>query len=144
MKNLILAGLISIAALAAHAAKFEESDLTGRLVVVDQVTGSVQGTINISATKGKFGGTVAKMNMMINGVSVSDECSGSFDTDDQSMTLVCGDKNQKVLALKLKNDRLNMVSYLKGSFGSAELIYGDRPISANTTINVEVKNLDLR
>lgn len=144
MKNLMLAISIFITAISAHAVKYEESDLIGRLVVIDQVTGLIQGTINISNAKGKFGNTVAKMNMMINGVSISDECSGRFDTEDQTITMVCGDKNQKVLAIKVKNDKTNLVSYIQGSFGSAEFIYGDRPMSANTAVNVEIKNLDLR
>ena len=85
------------------AAKYDSSDLIGRIMVMDQAMGSVQGIITIQkAQKGTgLGSLSAVVSLQIKGESVNTTCSGSLEDSEQTMNLIC-DNNTKVLSLKLQ------------------------------------------
>jgi len=148
MKKLLLAITLFLIGFNAFAAKFEEKDLSSRLLVMDQAAGSVQGMIVIrnSVPEDKvLGPLVVEVGQLnINGKQLSGKCSAQFDEGEQSLFALCNG-NSDVLSLKLSNSNGDIASYLKGSFASAELTFGARPLTENTPrIQVDVKNLNLK
>jgi len=148
MKKILLTMTVLLVSLNVFAARYEEKDILGRLMVTDQQAGTVQGVIEIKkATKADnvLFALVANVNLgFFKGQPVSEKCSGQFEAVEQMLTLFCNN-NSKVLALKLNNENQEMASYLRGSFTGAKFSFVNRPLTAQSEeISVDIKNLDLR
>lgn len=147
MKKIIIATILSLIGLNAFAAKYEEKDLLGRLMIVDQTNGSVQGEIAISKATPKdqvLFSLVADVNLNINTTTISQKCSGQFDADEQTLNIFCSG-NKDLLSLKMSNENSEIASYLIGSFTSeAQFSFGVRGSKEAAKVSVDVKNLDLK
>lgn len=144
----ILALLLTLSSLNAMAVLLEGKDLNGRLMVMDQSTGAVQGVVEVRKATGKdvvFGNVVVNVNqLVIKGKKLSGNCGGSFDIEEQTLTALCK-KNTEVLSLKLSNSNEDIASYLSGSFLTAELSYGPTPVQSHAEkFTVNIKNLDMQ
>ncbi len=140
--------LVICLSLNATAALLESDDLNGRLMIMDQLTGSVQGVIQLRKAILKdrvLGDIIVQVNqLVINGKKLSGTCSGNFDLEDQTLTVLCNNLSN-VLTLKINSSKEDIASYLKGSFAAGELSYGPRPMqSYKEKFVVDIKNLDLK
>ena len=146
MKNILLSITLVLSAAISHAALFEKKDFLGRLLIMDQTNGSVQGMVNIREAKKNepvMGDLVADIDIQFKGSSEKYQCAGVFEAEEQQLEVVCDLK--KVLVIKLDNSNENMISYLQGSFSSAKFTLVDRPLKSDSEkISVDVKNLDLK
>lgn len=148
MKKILTAAFVSLISLNTFAAKYEEKDLLGRLMIMDQETGSVQGIIAVkkATTNDQVLFTlVANVDVIIKDQKVSQKCSGQFDSEEQTLNIFCSN-NKDILSLKLSNENSEIASYLTGSFtSSAEISFGERGSKdTSSKILVDVKNLDLK
>lgn len=144
----ILALFVTFLSLNSMAALFEGKDLEGRLMIIDQSTGAVQGVIQVrkaTALDNAMGGIAVQIDqLMVAGKNLSGACTGSFAVEEQTLLVICN-KNTEVLSLKLNNSNEDIAFYLKGSFGTAELSYGPRPVQNHKQkFTVDIKNLDLK
>jgi hypothetical protein len=140
MKKFTLVLLLAAFSLNAQAAKFEESDVVGRLFAVDQETGSVQASIVVTSN-GALGNLTVDVSGIIDGAAVNTQCTGSFQEDSQSLEAVC-DSHSKVLVLKLKNDNDNLIYFINGKLSEASITYVQRPLKDDSKkITVDVKKL---
>ncbi len=145
-KILMFIGLNLALATIVQAAQYEEKDIMGRLMVMDQAEGAVQGIIEVRKSQKNdkaMGPIFVSLKLLsFKGQQVDMQCSGSFEADLQQLVVVCG--TTKVLAIKLNNTNKELVSYLQGSFAQAEFTLVDRPLKESSEkISVDIKNLDL-
>ncbi|NUN04354.1 MAG: hypothetical protein HUU57_01215 [Bdellovibrio sp.] len=120
------------------------ADLYGRLLVLTQQDDSVQGVVTIRAATPKdnvIGTLIAEVNFFnYQGGSFQEKCFGHFSDEEQVVSFIC---DKKVLRLSLNNSDENLMSYMAGSFASAEVTFVDLPLTEQSPrIAVEVKNLD--
>lgn len=146
MKKVLLSLALVLGASISQAALFEKKDFVGRLYIVNQETGAVQGTLKVrEAAKNEkvMGDIVADVDIQVKGNSESFTCAGVFADEEQRLELLCN--LTKVLFLKFNNSREDMANYLKGSFGSAEFTLDNRPLTKDSEkISVDVRNLDFK
>lgn len=144
----IFALFVTFLSLNSMAALLEGKDLSGRLMIIDQSTGAVQGIIQVrkaTSQDNALGSLAVQVDqLVIKGKTLSGTCTGDFNLEDQTLMVLCN-KNSDVLSLKLNTSNEDIVSYLKGSFATGELSYGSRPAQSHTEkFTVDIKNLDLK
>lgn len=144
----IFALFVTLLSLNSMAALLEAKDLSGRLMIIDQSTGAVQGVIQVrkaTSQDNALGSLAAQVDqLVIKGKNLSGTCTGNFNLEDQTLMVLCN-KNSDVLSLKLNTSNEDIASYLKGSFATGELSYGPRPAQNLTEkFTVDIKNLDLK
>lgn len=144
----ILAAFITLLSFYSKAALLEENDLIGRLEIIDQTSGAVQGEIkvrNATPQDNAFGNIAVQVDQLtIKGKKLTGTCTGNFHLIDQTLMVLCSD-NTEVLSLKLNNKNEDIASYLTGNFATGELSYGPRPVQSHTEkFTVNIKNLDLK
>lgn len=147
MKGLFLIMPLLFVSATSFAAKYDVNDFLGRVMIIDQAGGAVQGVLRVSkATPADkvLGDLVIIVDQLnFQGQQLSGKCSAQFDEAEQTLLALCN-KNEDVLALRLSTANREMSSYLGGSFSAGEVSYGPRPFMPNSEkIQVDVKNLDL-
>ncbi len=138
--NLLVSLICLLIASPAWAAKLEISDMVGRIFLVDQAEGKLQGSMEISKDKAlSFNGKVAGQEL---------SCEGSLRFLDREQqiraVLPCTDGESAVIVIYL--DKTDVGQFLNYQLASAEIIFAKKkdPSSGNHTIfggPVDIKKL---
>ena len=130
MKKLLMMSLLLISSVS-HAALLEESDLVGRLMIVNQNAGDFMGQLVIlsDASNKKIGSLKVKMNVVSGKESIETVCSGALEVSTQELNIFqC---NDSVTTAILNFSDIETLPYLLGGLSSAKLSI--RSAKINTT-----------
>lgn len=130
----------------AMAFTYQTEDVVGRLRIATQTDTSVLASIDVrlaTPADNVLGSVVADVDLSFKGAHYTHKkCFGRFDEEELSLGLICG---EKVINITLSGDTENKLSYVNGSFTSAQFTYVTLPLTDKSEkIDVEMKNLSLR
>lgn len=142
MKKLLISSLLLISSVS-HAALLEESDLVGRIMIVNQDRGDFLAQLDISndTSNTKIGTLKIKMSVASANKRINALCSGSLDLRSQELNIYqCNDSATTAI---LDFTEIETLPYLLGGLASAKFSIKSTKINSNDEL-VDVKNLDKR
>lgn len=135
----------------AWAATLEAKDFLGRVMVMDQVHGQIQGVLEFLPIKSSRHHFEVTMRLNVNETHLKGECVGSLKTDsrdpqfvNQFLTIACPGSGKIETHVAIFLDLKDISSYLSGSFLGARLTIMDKKNGRRLAdnISVDLKNLD--